>query len=145
MEVDGGRMRLAMGAGPGCCGRVGDGEHCSKFRSTKSWTEQVAEPSSSLPCGFTHRWSRGDHPPPMLPSGARVGRAKETNRPYAPPFLVCALGEQRKLPSLPILHFAEPSSDWVVRFHPPPEQRGPSTSSPSTIPVLLLSITQRSA
>jgi hypothetical protein len=32
------------------------------------------------------------------------------NQPLLP-FLVCALGEQRKLPSLPILHFAEPSSD----------------------------------
>jgi hypothetical protein len=49
MEVDGLLMRLAMGAGPYCCGRhshppnpahaetalfrSGDGEHCSKFRS----------------------------------------------------------------------------------------------------------------
>ena len=32
--------------------------------------------------------------------------------------LVCALGEQRKLPSLPIHHFAEPSSGGAVRFHP---------------------------
>jgi hypothetical protein len=31
--------------------------------------------------------------------------------------LVCAFGEQRKLPSLPIHYFAEPSSERAVRFH----------------------------
>src|SRR6478752_887388 len=31
--------------------------------------------------------------------------------------LACALGEQRKLPSPPILYFAEPSSTGAVRFH----------------------------
>ena len=33
-----------------------------------------------------------------------------------PPILVCALGEQRKLPSPLIHYFAEPSSDRVLRF-----------------------------
>src|SRR5262245_41023633 len=36
---------------------------------------------------------------------------------------VCALGEQRKLPSPPIHYFAEPSEDRAMRFHPSREQR----------------------
>src|SRR6476646_9615727 len=40
--------------------------------------------------------------------------------------LACALGEQRKLPSPPILYFAEPSSTGAVRFHALGEHRKPS-------------------
>ena len=43
-----------------------------------------------------------------------------------PSILVCALGEQRKLPSPPIHYFAEPSSDRGLRFCPSPEQGRPS-------------------
>ena len=37
--------------------------------------------------------------------------------------LVCALGEQRKLPRLPIHYFGEPSSDSALRFYLSLEQK----------------------
>ena len=46
--------------------------------------------------------------------------------------LVCALGEQRKLPSLPIHYFAEPGSDSALRSHPS-LSRGDHSPSPSLV------------
>jgi len=64
---------------------------------------------SKLACMFIlQRWAR------LLPT-ARLGEHRHPTNTIG---LVCAFGEQRKLPSLPIHYFAEPSSDRAMPSYP---------------------------
>ena len=90
IQGGGNQLRLRWVQGPVAAVACGDGEtHCSKVRS-----DEVQDGPS---CGAKQRKGRAFYP--SRSSGF-------TSTLYT--LLVCALGEQRKLPSLPIHHFAEP-------------------------------------
>ncbi len=110
---------------------------CNRFPGTHPFPKRappINDPSK-LACSFAFRSSLDQskrarvnehrHPENTIDLVCRVPRAQGLTR-LIPSILVCALGEQRKLPSPPIHYFAEPSSDRGLRFCPSPEQGRPS-------------------
>ena len=94
----------------------GDGEtHCSKVRSNDPSKLARALLGRGLIDLQVRAWTSTAFLRIRLVWCARSA-SKGDQQPSRPLLLVCALGEQRKLPSLPIHYFAEPSSGGPCGF-----------------------------
>ena len=124
-------LRFAMGAGPCRCSRHSPpaqpwARQDAPFSQAAMARCMFEDPfqSSFQACLYVlpQGWAR------WLPA-ARFDEHRPSKNTMG---LVCALGEQRKLPSLPIHYFAEPGSDSALRSHPS-LSRGDHSPSPSLV------------